>query len=212
MKKRIYWGLGVLILLLIGAFSYVIYQQYADIDRWKKEEKAFRDKMAKMDKQHETQEQPAEVQNTEQVQPIANDDIQIADAPTENSQQNNIAKPVAIKNHLEGLGEANFMGSITILTDDELASVNADQLRTISEDVIEQLANAGIEYEKISSSIRESRNTLIYDTNAGIVDSKWAKLEKLNNQDKNLQDIYHLAQTKLQGYSDIIERHIKSLQ
>ncbi len=87
MTRKLYWGLGVLV-LLIGAFSYVIYQQYADIARWKEEEKAFVDKIAKMDKQRETQKQSVEVLNTEQVQPMSNDDVQITDVPVEHSQRN----------------------------------------------------------------------------------------------------------------------------
>ncbi len=60
MTHRIYWGLGVLIVLLVGAFSYLIYQEYADIEEIKEDGKAFRDKIAKMDEQRETQEQQSD--------------------------------------------------------------------------------------------------------------------------------------------------------
>ena len=108
MTHQLKWGLGVLIVLLVGAFSYLIYQEYADIEEIKEDGKAFRDKIAKMDEQRETQEQQAEVPNAEQVQPMSNGDVQITDAPIENSQQHDsveISDSVEIEARIKALRE-----------------------------------------------------------------------------------------------------------
>ncbi len=54
MSKKMYWVLGALI-LLVAAFSYVIYQQYQDIEQIEEEGKAYRQKIERMEKQQAAQ-------------------------------------------------------------------------------------------------------------------------------------------------------------
>ena len=154
MTRRIYWGLGVLVLLLlIGAFSYVIYQEYADIEEIGEDGKAFRDKIAKMDEQRKTQEQPVEVPNTEQVQPMAHDDVPIMDVPIEKSDQHD-----SFQNYFDSITlSENFSAEdidvskfIDLPTDAELVKYSDSQRISLIHSITKLIDDAGEEKNNVS--------------------------------------------------------------
>lgn len=123
MTRRMYWEVAILIILLATATVFIIVRDQAENRKWQ-EEMADAEKLVNRIEQRKSSENnpTSEVPNTQQVQPKANDDAQITDVPTENSQQNDSVETVSVENYLEGLTDIDLFESITLPTDAELAS------------------------------------------------------------------------------------------
>ena len=129
MNRKMYWGVAILI-LLIGTAAVFIIQHELAVNRTLNEQLKKAEELVNQIKQRKIAENnpPSEEPISEQVQPMANDDVQITDFPIENSQQNDGSETVHVENYLEGLTDIDFFDSITLPTDEELTSYNEQDI------------------------------------------------------------------------------------
>ena len=190
MTRRMYWGITILILLLGSAAVFIIVNERAENSKLNDQLEDAAELANQIDQRKIAENnQTSEVINTEQVQPMANDDVQVLDVPIENSQQNDSVETVHVENYLEGLTDIDLLESITLPTDAELASYTDGDIMEYGA----QLHEAARKERAISKKYVQQRISLadaqraIY---AGDIDDKSGlKIKELNKQYDQLLDI-----------------------
>ncbi len=131
MKRRMYWGVAILIILLIGVSVFMLTRTTET------EPKIIYNPPTEAEKkQVERNIQDAIDKEKKNLPPIAEEDrpqvVQVSGSPNKNSQQNDSVETVQVENYLEGLTDIDLFESITNPTDAELASYSSGDIMELN--------------------------------------------------------------------------------
>lgn len=193
MNRNVYWGLGVLIILIIGVSVFLVTRtpetepeiihkpltpaQKAEVDR------NIQDAIDKAKKD---------------TPPIA--EVEHQQVPNKNSQQNNSVEPVLVENYLEGLEEIDMFASITLPTNDELAIYTDEDIKKLYRVIHEEVLKADAIDEKYQERNRAIMKAAHEEKNIAkrsqLLDLSNTLLRKLNDRIKRnkqwRQEIYRI--------------------
>ncbi len=187
MKRKMYWGVALLILLIGTATVFIIQHELAENSKlevllYEAQKLADEIKQRKIAENNPPSEEPI----SKQVQPMANDDVQITDVPIENSQQNDSVETVHVENYLEGLIDIDIFESVTLPTDEELVSYSSGDIMEIHGKLHEldiKLSGIYDKYFKQSLASSDALSTAFRSDDGGAVD-QWL------NQQTQLTEIW----------------------
>ena len=201
MIRRIYWGLAILAIMIVGFVAFQLYRHIDLTNRLKNGPSIVTETPTTPDVVDAGP--PIDVPEDDPIQPIEPHEEQTAEVPHEDSQQNNSPKLVAVKNHLEGLGEANFMDSITIPSDSELANYTVVEVRELDKQFFEvalKLHAINKEYVKRTLAVQEAQRTASGDNAKELLRQRQQLMlfgMKITEQKKRLkQEMKRLIQHK----------------
>ncbi len=194
MNRKMYWGLGVLILLIIGATVFVVVKDQAEMRQLKAELAEFEKQAAESNKvQHavsKTDKKPPDEPGFEWVR--HNDHWDKVPISNENEVVEHSDVPIT---------EVSFDFSVKLPTDAELPKYSKDALTMLLHEAGNELGDMQRKYEKQSRSLVEAAQ------GAGI-----AKMRVLFKQDSELTRAYILLHSereerirRIQQYSDTLE-------
>ncbi len=180
MNRKMYWGVAILILLIGTAAVFIIQHEQAENSKLEVQLNDAQ-KLADEIKQRKIAENdpPSEEPISKQVQPMANDDVQITDVPIENSQQNDSVETVHVENYLEGLTDIDIFESVVIPTDEELASYSNGDILELNGKFLEldiKLNGIYDKYFKQMSASSDAMSTVFKSGDNGAVD-QWLNQE-----------------------------------
>ena len=127
MIRRIYWGLAILAIMIVGFVAFQIYR-HIDLTNRLKDVPSIVTETPTTPDVIINDVKPIDVPEDDPIQPIEPHEEQTAEVPHEDSQQRVSVENVTVENYLEGLTDIDLFESITIPTDAELASYNGDEI------------------------------------------------------------------------------------